>query len=90
MKRHRRCAFFASGYEFGEKPVIASSEVRVLLGSVPQCCALLQEPLDDLERFLSLMRFDSRGKSRDLQLEFRDFSDLFNESFRDIDSSHFL
>ena len=70
--------------------MIAWSEVRVLLHSLPQGCALFQEPLDDLERFLSMMRFDSREKLKDSPFELGDVSGLANELFRDIDSSHLV
>jgi hypothetical protein len=70
--------------------VIACSEVRVLLGSLPQGAALYQEPLDDVERFLSMMRFDSREKLRDLPFELGDVSGLLSEFFLDIDSSHLV
>ncbi len=68
--------------------MIACSEVRVLLRSLPQGRALLQEPLDDRERFLSLLRFDFREKLKHLPFEIGDVSGLANELFRDIDSSH--
>ena len=68
--------------------MIACSEVRVLLRSLPQGCVLLQEPLDDLERCLSMMRFDSREQLKDLPFESGDVSGLENGLFRDIDSSH--
>jgi NarL family two-component system response regulator LiaR len=41
--------------------VIARSEVRILLGSVPQCCILLHEPLS--ERELEVLRLLAQGKS---------------------------
>jgi hypothetical protein len=51
---------------------------------------LLQEPLDDLERFLSMMRFGSRKTLKDLPFELGDVSGLATELCRDIDSSHLV